>query len=160
MYSISQTTIMEIIIPCEYVNKHNLTVYSYHNNEVIVFTEVDDYDSVINGTFIVDKDNQLVYVYTRSFSTYAIGYTPYYKLTADLSFGIFDGKVNVTLLDKNGDEAFKLEDVDAHNVKFNEVAMGTYKAIVTWADADVTTSLSFNLSIGPGGVVITPIANS
>ena len=151
------TTVLEIAFPYEKVNKRNIQVYAYHDDEIRTFVES---DTKADGTFIVDKDNQLVYVYTRSFSTYAIGYTPYYKLTADLSFGIFDGKVNVTLLDKNGDEAFKLEDVDAHNVKFNEVAMGTYKAIVTWADADVTTSLSFNLSIGPGGVVITPIANS
>ena len=151
------TTVLEIAFPYEKVNKRNIQVYAYHDDEIRTFVES---DTKADGTFIVDKENQLVYVYTRSFSTYAIGYTPYYKLTADLSFGIFDGRVNVTLLDKNGDEAFKLEDVDAHNVKFNEVAMGTYKAIVTWADADVTTSLSFNLSIGPGGVVITPIANS
>ena len=150
-------TVLEIGIPYAKVNKRDLVVYSYHDNQVRTFQES---NTKQDGTFRVDKENAMVYIYTKTFSTYAIGYTPYYRLSVDLSFGAFDGKINVTLEDKNGEVVYKLEGVDANNVVFNDVPMGQYKAIISWADEGITTSLAFNLTIGPNGVTITPIQNA
>lgn len=150
-------TVLEIGISYAKVNKRDLVVYSYHDGSVRTFQES---SSKQEGTFRVDKENAMVYIYTKTFSTYAIGYTPYYRVSVDLSFGVFDGKINVTLEDKNGNIVSKLENVDANNVVFNDVPMGQYKVIISWADEKVTTSLEFILQIGPDGVVITPISNS
>ena len=150
-------TVLEIGISYAKVNKRDLVVYSYHDNQVRTFQES---NTKQDGTFRVDKENAMVYIYTKTFSTYAIGYTPYYRLSVDLSFGAFDGKINITLEDKNGEVVYKLEGVDANNVVFNDVPMGQYKAIISWADEGITTSLAFNLTIGPNGVTITPIQNA
>ena len=149
--------VLEIVIPYEKVNKRGLSVYSYHGDELITFVQS---DSKADGTFSLDLENGLVKIYTNKFSSFAIGYTPYYRVNLDLSFGIFGGKVNVSLVDKNEEVAYKLENVDVNNVIFDDVAMGQYKAIVSWADGEIDTSLVFNLSIGPNGVVITPIQSN
>ena len=150
-------TVLEIGIPYDKVNKRGLAVYSYHDGKVRIFVES---DTRADGTFRVDKANAMVYIYTKSFSTYAIAYTPYYRVRLNLSYGIFTGKVNVSLEDSNGNIVDKLENVDAKNVLFNDVAMGKYKAIVSWSDGKATTSLAFALDIGPGGAVINPIPSN
>ena len=150
-------TVLEIGIPYEKVNKRGLAVYSYHDGQMRTFAES---DTRAEGTFRVDKANSMVYIYTNTFSTFAIGYTPYYRVNLDLSFGAFDGKIDVILEDKDGNIVYKLENVDARNVVFGDVAMGRYKAIVSWSDGKITTSLAFTLDIGPGGVVITPIPSN
>ena len=154
-----ETTIdvLEIVIPYEKINKRGISVYSYHDDELRVFEQS---DSKADGTFSLDLENGLVKIYTNKFSSFAIGYTPYYRVSLDLSFGIFEGKVNVTLFDKNGEVVSKYENVDANNVVFEDVAMGKYKAVVSWKEGEIATSIAFDLTIGPNGATISPTTNS
>ncbi|MBR6353838.1 MAG: hypothetical protein IKS25_06895, partial [Oscillospiraceae bacterium] len=71
-------------IPYAKAGKRGLSVYSYHDDEVRTFVES---DTKANGTFRSDKTSGIVYVYTNSFSTYAIAYTPYYRVTTALAIG-------------------------------------------------------------------------
>ena len=155
--SITETSsVIEIGLSYQKINKRDISVYSYHDNAIRTFVES---DTKADGTFRLDKANFMVYVYTKTFSTYAISYTPYYKLSIDLSFATYDGKVNVSLQNKQGETIYKLEDVDASNIVFQDVAMGEYIAVVTWNEGQANNSLSFKLTLGPSGAVITPIAN-
>ena len=142
------TNVMEIAIPYAKINRRGLTVYSYHDNTVRTFVESNSRE---NGTYRVDKENGYVYVYTNSFSTYAIGYTPYYRMATALSLGGYTGNVTVTLDSQEEDLSYTLEDVEIANVCFADVAMGTYTMTVTWRDGAVNT-LKMTISVGPDGI--------
>lgn len=71
--TLTQTNaVMEIVIPYDMTGKSNITVYRNHNGTAETFTENTD---KTDGTFYLDRENNLIYVYTQKFSTYAIGYT-------------------------------------------------------------------------------------
>ena len=142
------TNVIEIAIPYAKINRRGLTVYSYHDNTVRTFVESNSRE---NGTYRVDKENGYVYVYTNSFSTYAIGYTPYYRMATALSLGGYTGNVTVTLDSQEEDLSYTLEDVEIDNVCFADVAMGTYTMTVTWRDGAVNT-LKMTISVGPDGI--------
>ena len=65
-------TVMEIVIPYDMAGKNNITVYRHHDGVAEAFTEN---TTKTDGTFYLDRENNLIYVYAQKFSTYAIGYT-------------------------------------------------------------------------------------
>lgn len=65
-------TVMEIVIPYDMAGKNNITVYRYHDGVTEAFAEN---TTKADGTFSLDRENNLIYVYAQKFSTYAIGYT-------------------------------------------------------------------------------------
>ena len=65
-------TVMEIVIPYDMAGKNNITVYRYHGGTAETFTES---TAKTDGTFSLDRDHDLIYLYAQKFSTYAIGYT-------------------------------------------------------------------------------------
>lgn len=64
-------TVMEIVIPYDMAGKNNITVYRYHDGVTEAFAEN---TTKADGTFYLDRENNLIYVYAQKFSTYAIGY--------------------------------------------------------------------------------------
>lgn len=65
-------TVMEIVIPYDMAGKNNITVYRHHDGVAEAFAEN---TTKADGTFYLDRENNLIYVYAQKFSTYAIGYT-------------------------------------------------------------------------------------
>ena len=63
--------VMELAIDYDLANKNNLGIYRYHDNAVDTFVESNTKE---DGTFIVDKENNKIYLYATKFSTYAITY--------------------------------------------------------------------------------------
>ena len=145
--------VMEIAIPYEKTGKRGITVYSYHDSKVRTFVES---DSKADGTFRVDKANKIIYVYANKFSTYAIGYTPYYRVQTSLSLGSYTGKASVTL-QNNADAKIKftLNDTDVNKLVFPDVPKGQYTMTVTWGEGN-TNTLKMALTVGPK-VVLLPI---
>ena len=144
--AISETkNIMEIVIPYAKASKRGITVYSYHNG-VRAFEEN---DSKEDGTFRIDKENNLIYIYANKFSTYAIGYTPYYRVQTSLSLGSYEGKASVTIKnDADENISFALESADASNIVFPDVPKGRYTMTVIWEDGKANT-LTMTLTVGP-----------
>ena len=140
---------MEIVITYAKTNKRGITVYSYHDG-VRTFVES---DSKEDGTFRVDRENKLIYIYANKFSTYAIGYTPYYRVQTSLSLGSYTGKAIVTIKN-NADEniVFTLESADVSNIVFPDVPKGQYTMTVTWEDGK-TNTLTMTLTVGPKAVI-------
>jgi hypothetical protein len=149
-------SVLEIAIPYAKASKRGLSVYSYHDDVVRTFKES---DSKEDGTFRVDKQNAIIYIYTNKFSTYAIGYTPYYRVTTALAVDGYTGKVNVSLHDKDGNKVYMLEDVEPAAVTFADVAMGEYVMTVTWKEK-ATNKLTYRMSIGPDGVALAPMVGA
>jgi len=148
--------VMEIAIPYAKVNKRGLTVYSYHDASVRTFVARSDRPTAdtinsADGTFYADKANGYVYVYTKNFSTYAIAYTPYYRVDTAVSLGKYEGTVDVTLTGQDNDCTYTVEDVEAAAIRFADVQMGTYTMTVTWVDG-ATNTLTTTISVGPKGV--------
>lgn len=142
--------ILEIAIPYAKAHKRGLIVYSYHDDSVRTFTES---DTKADGTFRVDKANKLIYVYANKFSTYAVGYTPYYRVQTALSLGSYAGKASVTIVnDADANITFTLNDVNANNIVFPDVPKGQYTMTVTWKDGK-TNVLTMTLTVGPKTVL-------
>ena len=142
--------VMEIVIPYEKINKRGLIVYSYHDDSVRTFFES---DTKSDGTFRLDKENKLVYVYANKFSTYAIGYTPYYRVQTSLSLGSYTGKASVIIQnDANNDIAFTLNDVEVNNIVFPDVPKGKYTMNVIWGNEKKNT-ITMALTVGPKTVL-------
>ena len=142
--------ILEIAIPYEKIHKRGLIVYSYHDDSVRTFTES---DTKADGTFRVDKENKLIYVYANKFSTYAVGYTPYYRVQTALSLGSYTGKASVTIVsDADENITFTLNDADLNNLVFPNVPKGQYTMTVTWG-AGKKNVVTMSLTIGPKTVL-------
>ena len=126
------TKILEIAIPYEKAVKRGVTVYSSDGTGVQALQES---DSKENGTYRVDRANGLVYIYSNSFSTFAIGYTPYYHLAGSLSLGSsFRGTANVTLTSQTDGAVYQLEGVALDNISFADIPKGPYMMTITWED--------------------------
>ena len=135
-------TVLEIVIPCSFTNKKELTVYNSDGTDVQSLTESNSGES---GTFRVDKKSGLVYIYTDRITTYALGYKPYYSVKSYMTLGSFTGKVDVKLT-KNGETVYELNDVSLDEVSFKGVSKGTYSMTVTWTDgAENTLTTPFKI---------------
>ena len=85
------------------------------------------------GTYRVDQNAGLVYIYTDEINTYALSYKSYYSVKSEMTLGGFTGLVSVTL--KKGDSViYELKDVSSDNVSFKGVPKRSYSMTVTWFD--------------------------
>lgn len=68
--------VLEIVIPYDFTGKSNVNVYRYHETDVNTFEKLGTKptSTYSDGTYYLDETNGLIYVYTKKFSTYAIGY--------------------------------------------------------------------------------------
>ena len=138
--TLSETiNIFEIVVPYEKINRHDLIVYSYHNQAVRTFDEIQFGDEIVDGTFRLDKENGYIFIYTNCFSTFAIGYTPHYKVDTTLSLGSFTGTVNLTLVSQDDETVYTLLDVEVGKVSFADIPMGDYILTISWEDGVVNT---------------------
>ena len=138
------TNVLEIAVPYSKVNKRGLAVYNSDSTGMRAFRQS---TSKEEGTFYVDKEKDIVFIYSNHFSTFAIGYTPYYKVQSSASLGSFDGPVSVTVTSDDGTEVFSIENVEMDKINFNDIPKGQYTMNVTWMDG-VENTLSFPLTIG------------
>jgi len=146
------SNVLEIAIPYAKAHKRGLTVYSYHGDEVVTFVESNTKEA---GTFRVDKENKIVYVYTKTFSTYAIGYAPYYRVATSLNLGSYTGTATATLTNQADGTVYTMKDADPAHIVFTEVPKGQYVLTVTWTDgAENTISMPF--SVGPADPIPMP----
>ena len=136
------TNVIEIAVPYEKVNKRGLAVYYADGEGIRRFTESESRE---DGTFIADKENGIVYIYTSRFSTFGIGYTPYFEVKSTLSFGTFEGEVSVTITSESG-RTYKLENVSLDRISFADIPKGEYVMTVTWIDG-VENTLTFPIKI-------------
>ena len=136
-------TVMEIVIPCSFTNKRELQVFTCDGGDVTALTES---DSGAPGTYRVDAENGLIYIYTTSFATVALAYQPYFSVSSLLSLGSYTGKVSVKLEKESGDKIFELNDVSVEDIAFKGVPRGTYTMTVQWVDGvENTITLPFNI---------------
>ena len=125
------TNILEIAVPYAYTGKRDVQVYRYHGNNAVALTQS---DSRADGTFRVDEANGMVYIYANKFSTYAIGYTPYYSISGSAALAGYTGKVQAKLTASNGSIAADLGEVSLSELKFSNMTKGTYTLTLTWTD--------------------------
>lgn len=73
---ISETKgIITIAIPYDFADKLNITLSRYHDSNVELFTKLNEIPTTLTDkTYYLDIENNMIYVYTNKFSTYAIGY--------------------------------------------------------------------------------------
>ena len=137
------TNVLEIALPYANAKKKGIAVYSCHGAEAIAFTESESRE---NGTFRVDAEEGVVYVYSNRFSTYAIGYTPYYKVSGTISLGSFEGTATVTLTSEDDGTVYTLENVASGAISFEDVPGGDYVMTVVWKDG-ATNTISMPITI-------------
>ena len=141
----STSNVIEIVIPYENVTKREVAVYSYHDGAVITYTRSDTH---ADGTFSLDKDNGLVKIYTSKFSTFAIGYTPYYSLNATVTLGSYTGLVTATLTSADTNEVVaELVDLELSEVHYDDLPRGDYLLTITWVDG-ASNSISMPVHVG------------
>ena len=73
----SLSTVQEIAVPYDFSNKKDIMVYRYHGTSAAALTPLNArsaLSSAADGTFYADSANGKIYIYTKEFSTYAIGY--------------------------------------------------------------------------------------
>jgi len=140
----STSNVLEIAIPYEKIERHGIVVYRYHGSAVQIFEEN---DSKKDGTFFIDKENKIIYIYANQFSTFAVGYTPFYNVNTTMSLGSYKGPVTVTLksLDDTAN-VFTMSNVSMEKVSFADVPMGRYEMTVTWTDGAENT-LTANITV-------------
>ena len=139
--------VLEFAIPCPYANKRGLTVYHYHGSEILTLTEISSKAEKADGTFYVDKENKMMYVYLSRFSTRAVGYKPYYSVKSNVSLGSFDGNVSVTLEKDGSSEKYELNDVSPDNISFTNIPKGNYNMTIKWEDGAVNTLPAIPISV-------------
>ena len=128
--------VLEIAVPYTKVNRRGLSVYYSDGSGVKSFKES---DSKENGTYSIDKENGFIYIYSNQFSTFAIGYIPYYHVKSTVSLGSFKGNATVILDGQNGEGNFELKDIDLSKISFADIPKGEYKMSVTWKDGATNT---------------------
>ena len=68
------TTVLEIVVPFDFIGKDTVTVYRYHDGKADALMTAAG-DTKTDGTYQLDTVNGLIHIFARKFSTYAIGYT-------------------------------------------------------------------------------------
>jgi len=137
-------TVLEIAVPYAKTAKRGVAVYACDGADVETFRQSDTGE---DGTFRIDRENGLVYIYSDSFSTFAIGYTPYYRVAGSASLGSFKGNATVVIRSENSALVFKLENVAPDRITFPDIPKGRYVMTVTWEDGGVTNTLTMPLSV-------------
>lgn len=69
--------ILNIIVPYDLTGKKAIKLAHYHGNKVVLFTELKELvkdGEVKDGTYYVDYENNLIYIYSKKYSTYVIAY--------------------------------------------------------------------------------------
>ena len=156
--------VMEIVIPFDLSGKNNITVYRHHNGTVQTFAENTD---KTDGTFYVDRESNLIYVYAKYFSTYAIGYTTKSSgghtsggstattypvdvksvtngtIKADKSTASKDSTVTITVTPDKGYELGKLTVIDKNGKTISVTAKGNGQYTFTMPASGVTVTASF-----------------
>ena len=139
--------ILEIIVPYKFKGKEYVTVYRYHNGAPEKLLKS---DTKADGTYRLDKENGLIYIYTSRFSTYAIGYTQCYNLKGAIKFGSFTGKITVLLLDAQKTTIATYNSTPSGgvwNYSFTHIPKGTYYLSATWMDNGKQFSLERQISV-------------
>ena len=139
--------ILEFAISCPYTNKKGLVAYHYHDSEVLTLTEISSKSEKADGTFYVDKEKKMMYVYLSRFSTIAMGYTPYYHVKSNVSLGSFTGNVSATLEKVGSSERYELNDVSIDNISFTNIPKGEYNMTIKWEDGALNTLPPVSISI-------------
>lgn len=129
-------TVLELVIPCSYTNKRELTVYNSDGSGAQTLTLSDSREA---GTFRVDQNAGLVYIYTDRIATYAVGYKPYYSIKSEVSLGSFSGNVSVKLTKDTTGETYALNNVSLNSISFAGLPKGTYSMTITWTDGAENT---------------------
>ena len=138
-------SVLEIAVPYSKTAKRGLAVYACGGTNVQTFTES---SSKKEGTFRVDKENGIIYIYSNRASTFALGYTPYYRVDSSVSLGSFEGTATVTISSLYDEtEVYTLENVEIGNICFDDIPKGQYIMTITWEDG-VSNTLTVPLTIG------------
>lgn len=69
--------ILSIIVPYDLTGKTNIKLAHYHGDKVALLKEVKElvkYGNVEDGTYYVDYENNLIYIYSKKYSTYVVAY--------------------------------------------------------------------------------------
>ncbi|MBQ7718034.1 MAG: DUF4402 domain-containing protein [Clostridia bacterium] len=143
--TVSETqNVIEFVVPCSYLNKSGLSVYKTNGTAVQTLTESNSGEA---GTYRVDKENGLIYIYLKTFSTVAMGYKPYYRVRTEISLGSFSGSVSVSLKKEDSDEKYELNNVSLDNISFTGIPKGSYIMTISWEDgAQNSISLPFTIN--------------
>ena len=74
---IKQTqSLLEIVVDFDFTNRENVTVYRCHDGQAQPLTETSSRTRAAqDGTYYLDRANNLIHIFTQRFSLYAIGYT-------------------------------------------------------------------------------------
>ncbi|MCR5083863.1 MAG: Ig-like domain-containing protein, partial [Parasporobacterium sp.] len=69
--------VVEIVIPFKTTGRSNIRIYRYHDGKATAFSKRSSRfgsSTYVDGWYYVDTTNEMVYMYTNKFSTYAIGF--------------------------------------------------------------------------------------
>ena len=136
--------VIEIVIPCSYTGKKELSVYRFGDQSVDTLVESDSGEA---GTFRVDKEAGLIYIYAKRFATYALGYKPFYSVKSEVTLGSFEGTASVKLESADGGETYELENVSLKNISFAGVPKGEYTLTITWEDGGAENTIAMPFTI-------------
>jgi uncharacterized repeat protein (TIGR02543 family) len=68
--------LLEIVVDFDFTNRENVTVYRYHDGQAQLLTLINSRTRAAqDGTYYLDRANDLIHIFTQQFSLYAIGYT-------------------------------------------------------------------------------------
>ncbi len=144
------STVLEIIVPYDFSKKMQTTVkvYRYHGTSATALTEA---TTKADGTYRLDRENNLVFIYANQFSTYAIGFTPTYAVSGTLNFGSFTGAVSFSLA---GNSIQKTASSTVTNgegsYSFTGVPAGTYDMTASWNEDGKAQTLTFTVMVPAG----------
>ena len=139
-------TVLEIVVPYTLSNKTQttVTVYRYHDG---VATKLTEADTKADGTYRLDWENDLIYIYASKFSTYAIGFTPTYKVSGTLS-GTFTGTVSFSLTGNGVTKTASGTVMDGKvSYSFTGVPAGTYSVKASWRKNGRAQTLTFQVTV-------------
>jgi hypothetical protein len=139
----TSTNVIEIAVPYEKMNRKDIAAYYSDGSGV---KKLKESKSRKAGTYWIDKENGIIYIYSNEFATFAIGYTPYYTLDSNVVLGSFGGKVDVSLVGMGGEGVYKLEYVSLDKIGFASIPKGRYKMTVTWTDG-VENTLTMPITV-------------
>ncbi|MBE6740670.1 MAG: carboxypeptidase regulatory-like domain-containing protein [Ruminococcaceae bacterium] len=139
----SSETVLEIAVPYEKMNRKDIAAYYCDGSEVKKLTESKSKEA---GTYWIDKENGIIYIYSKKFATFAIGYTPYYLVDSSIDLGSFTGNATVVIKGTGGEGTYTLENVSPAKLSFDNIPKGEYEMTVTWVDG-VENKLTVDVTV-------------